>query len=474
MPMIASHCFSMRDQELFAELSGDRNPMHLDVAAARRTEAGTPVVYGIAVLLWSLEQFFGSEFAQPVTGLDARFERFVTVGEEVTLQFAEKRGKSRLEIRSKDDLRLIAITLIHDETRSDSEIGDMPVGELQPLRVQPVAVEPQEAAKASGSLEVAVTEGNGYPQASVALGTERISAMAALSYLVGMEVPGLHSIFSTLELDFVETPRHLRGKLAYRATDFHDIFRLLSISVGGSEISGEIGAFVRQPPVVQPGMSQLRDIVPAGMFAGRRALVIGGSRGLGEVAAKMLALGGADIAISYVTGKDDARRVAEEITDAGYACSVFAYDALQPAAPQLATIDGPFDLILYFATTKIFLQKKALYSPQIFDRFKTVYVDAFHDLCQSVSGRANTLVFYPSSVAVEDRPKDMTEYAMAKIAGETMCEDIDRHMPGVGVSIFRLPRLLTDQTATVTPVETDPVEQIMLEALEKLAAAAGG
>ena len=68
----------------------------------------------------------------------------------------------------------------------------------------------------------------------------------------------------------------------------------------------------------------------------------------------------------------------------------------------------------------------------------------------------------------------MTEYAMAKIAGETMCEDIDRHMPGVGVSIFRLPRLLTDQTATVTPVETDPVEQIMLEALEKLAAAAGG
>ena len=34
-------------QERFAEFSGDRNPMHMDLVAARRTQAGAPVVHGV-------------------------------------------------------------------------------------------------------------------------------------------------------------------------------------------------------------------------------------------------------------------------------------------------------------------------------------------------------------------------------------------------------------------------------------------
>ena len=43
-----------------------------------------------------------------------------------------------------------------------------------------------------------------------------------------------------------------------------------------------------------------------GEFANVRALVIGGSRGLGEITAKIIAAGGGDVWITYRRGKEDA------------------------------------------------------------------------------------------------------------------------------------------------------------------------
>jgi len=74
-------------------------------------------------------------------------------------------------------------------------------------------------------------------------------------------------------------------------------------------------------------------------------------------------------------------------------------------------------------------------------------------------------VFYPSSVFVEDRPRDMTEYAMAKSAGEILCADLARYSPGIYINNTRLPSLLTDQTAVITPVIT-PIE--MANSLEAI------
>ena len=57
--------------------------------------------------------------------------------------------------------------------------------------------------------------------------------------------------------------------------------------------------------------------------------------------------------------------------------------------------------------------------------------------------------FYPSSVFVADRPRGMLEYAMAKAAGETLCAEMNQAWPPLHVTVDRLPRLRTDQTASV-------------------------
>jgi hypothetical protein len=49
----------------------------------------------------------------------------------------------------------------------------------------------------------------------------------------------------------------------------------------------------------------------------------------------------------------------------------------------------------------------------------------------------------------------MTEYAMAKTAAEIMAEDLNRTLASVRIVSTRLPRLATDQTASIVSVAAE-------------------
>ena len=56
------------------------------------------------------------------------------------------------------------------------------------------------------------------------------------------------------------------------------------------------------------------------------ALIIGGSRGIGEVTAKILAAGGANVLITYNKGKNDAEKVVSDINSHGGVAAMLHYD----------------------------------------------------------------------------------------------------------------------------------------------------
>jgi hypothetical protein len=89
------------------------------------------------------------------------------------------------------------------------------------------------------------------------------------------------------------------------------------MDVAGAGISGSVEAFARRPPATQPRADVVARDVTANEFAGGVALIVGGSRGLGEATAKIVAAGGAHAIITYAAGRDDAQRVAAEIAAAG-------------------------------------------------------------------------------------------------------------------------------------------------------------
>ena len=86
-------------------------------------------------------------------------------------------------------------------------------------------------------------------------------------------------------------------------------------------------------------------------LAGRRALVTGGSRGIGAATARLLARAGADVAITYRSRQADADVVAAEVASLGRRSSVHRVEladraAVDEAVDQIAAAWGGVDILI--------------------------------------------------------------------------------------------------------------------------------
>jgi hypothetical protein len=179
------------------------------------------------------------------------------------------------------------------------------------------------------------------------------------------------------------------------------------------------------------------------------------------------------VAITYRSGLADAGRVASSIRRAGRNCEILHYDVLDTADNQLAPLEQQPTHVYYFATGPISLARKKPFDQRRFDECCSFYVRGFSHLCtQLPTGVQHPVrLFYPSSsyISAADRPKGLAEYAMAKAAGEVLCEEINATLRHLRITSRRLPRMLTDQTSGVGPVAGfAPASTVLLEALREL------
>src|ERR1041385_3407794 len=97
---VTERVFTSADQEAFALFSGDNNPLHMDPVAARRYLFGRPVVHGIHLVLWALDdQVRRSDSAAALQSLKVQFMRPVGVNEAVELR-SHGADASALELSS--------------------------------------------------------------------------------------------------------------------------------------------------------------------------------------------------------------------------------------------------------------------------------------------------------------------------------------------------------------------------------------
>ena len=468
--MIASRTFAEKDQALFARLSADFNPMHMDPIAARRTQAGAAVVHGIHTVLWGLDKLVkAGVVTDHIASLRVRFIEFIHVGSTVDLSVRHRDDKS-----IKAELTVAGVTkatlFIGLGTRKRSAVSVLPGRKLTKIRIGHPAnvLRMEEMASMSGWMDFAAPPreiGGFFPHVASAIDCRRVSAIALLSSLVGMICPGLHSIFYGFAVELIDDLCDEDG-MGFRVCKTHDRFRMVRMEVSGAGVSGSVQAFTRQPPVAQAALSEIVKVVGPTEFAGSTVLIIGGSRGLGELTAKTIAAGGGTVIVTYATGRGDAERLAETIHREVplSRCNVLQFEARGNVANQLSAIDCKITHLYYFATPKIFRQREDLFVKSQFDDFVQIYVTGFYESCRFLAdhGSRPLVAFYPSSVAVEERQLGMTEYSMAKSAGEILCSDINRADCGIQAMVSRLPRLLTDQTATTIPVKNaDPLDVML-------------
>jgi hypothetical protein len=461
--LIAERSFTVNDQERFARLSGDCNPLHMDAVAARRTLAGFPVVHGIHALLWALDALWMENPGLTAEGLRVRFEKMIHVGDRVRLMASDgEQGGLRFDILVDDSPAVRGRLTIAAPGDPPPSLATLPL--LAPA--QPRTLTFDEAATASGRIDIlsALPEAAElFPAAAAGLDAVRVAWLAKSSFLVGMVSPGMHSIYNGLELAKTDiAPGAVQ--LYFSPKDNDSRFRLVRMRAWGGGWDGAVEAFVRPPPTAQPNIVRIGKLVARGEFSGAAALIVGGSRGLGEVAGKVLAAGGARVAITFRHGNADAQKVRDEIRAAGGACDLLSYDVLGNAQKQLASLPFLPNQLYFFATPAIFRRKGAVLTPGRFEEFAAFYVDGFYRLCRALRAQtsAEFVTFYPSSVSVDNRPANMTEYTMAKAAGEVLCADMQRFENAGPILVRRLPRLPTDQTATLAPVAAaDPLDVLL-------------
>jgi hypothetical protein len=440
--------FEAADIAAFADASGDWNPVHVDPVVARRLLTGGVVAHGASTLLWMLERHVATGGAVPAS-VDASFPRPLGPGDAATVdRTPAEDGATRLALRVDGEELSSALIGAHAGVRID---GEPPEGALP--RREPEVHAFAALAGARGVLRAcggAARDRQAYPALHARLGPRPIAGLMAVSRLVGMHCPGLHSLIASMRVDF--DPEASGDELEWRVARLGVAAAPVRVAFRGSGIAGHVDAFVRPAPVAQATTAELRGSVAPGEFAGQTALVVGGSRGLGELVAKLVALGGGDVVITFHAGRDDAQRVAADIAAGGGRAEVSAFDAAHARRDyeRIVAAHGHRSHIYYFAAPRIGRAKSKLFSAAAMRDFAGVFVDAFGQLAAAAAATAAgepIHIFYPSTVFLDEPPRDQAEYVAAKAAGEALCAHFARNAPQLAVLSRRLPRLHTDQSA---------------------------
>ena len=259
---------------------------------ARRTQAGAPVVHGLHAAAWALDLYCARyRLRSNALDLSVRFDRFIYLEQAVEARLL-KQGADAFIIGLFVEGAKAAILQgeVRDE-RPGLPPESVPVATKRPLE-RPLDLDINDLISADGYVSIPATSdtlSTAFPSLTKAFGSGAVGSLLSLSTLVGMHAPGLHSIFSKfcVRLDYMSGVRPLQ----YHVVKVQSLLRALETKVSGAGLTGSVNSFVRRPPVLQPSsLSILEGQVPAS--SGDRVLIIGGSRGLGEIAAKLCAMGG--------------------------------------------------------------------------------------------------------------------------------------------------------------------------------------
>lgn len=463
--ILGSRSFTAEDIIHFAELSGDWNPIHVDRIAARRLLAGDIVVHGMQSLLWALEAHFANSGQIPGR-ITALFPTPLRPGEhlEVVRTFVDV-TTSRLAIQ-RGTSEVASIVLRGQGTAVSAKA---PVGSM--CRETPNARDFASLKDLSGKTLILAhpTMESTFPHCCKSVGELGVATIMALSKLVGMDCPGLDSLFTGLDL--ILEPDLPNNCLDWKVVRHSRPIAPIRMKVVGGGIRAKVDAFMRNGPVEQPSMHEIAGVISQNSFKHQRALIVGGSRGLGELVAKIITAGGGEAIITYLSGAHDAARVVAEINDWGGHAKSIRVDVLNlgPSTIELKELDAPTHLY-YFATPSIIAQKDLEFDEDLYKSYAKVYIDAFQRLIAIFlqNNHQKLTVFYPSSIFVDEKPKSFREYTKAKEMGEMLCASLNEKYENINIMVSRLHRMKTDQTSSLLPVATKPAMQEMLRVMEEM------
>jgi 3-oxoacyl-[acyl-carrier protein] reductase len=445
----------------FAKLTGDASSLHVDEAFARRSAYRRPIAHGMlpVAFLAASDPFQRKDWRAVVTAIEGQFLAPVYAGDrlcvtvnttptdasagETELSFVINntvgtvvtRGAARVAYERRTALTAPdsggpATLLRNPLDVAKLDFADIVVGvtDVTPFTITAATVD-----------EFADLLGTGAPSLSrhaLAEGCHipNMLALMLFSTSVGIKVPGALATFLEFSARF-ERPAALdqlydiRGSVTHRSKATRIIKKEIVVAPHDNQdqavLRGKVAVLVATPSRTMPSMRDLRDAGVDWGLAGKVAIVTGASRGIGETAAKLLALHGARVVVNYHRGADDASRVVAEIIAAGGDAVAIGADVSDEAAvrglvQQTRDRFGAVDILVNNAARDFRpIPFASLTWAEIQKDLDVIAKGAFL-CCQWVVPlmleRGGGKIINISTVAADNPPPDQMKYVIAKSA----------------------------------------------------------
>ena len=192
-------------------------------------------------------------------------------------------------------------------------------------------------------------------------------------------------------------------------------------------------------------------------------LVTGGSRGMGAATARLAALQGYDVALSYVANAAAAQAVATEVRALGRRALVVQADSADPAqvASLFEAVDAEFGRIDVLVNNAAILERQSRLEDIDFTRMQRIFAvnaigpmlcaqQAVRRMSTRRNGRGGVVVNVSSASARLGSPNEYVDYAASKGALETFTTGLAKEVAreGIRVNCVRPGHIYTEMHAS--------------------------
>ncbi len=446
--------FDYNEQKNFALLSGDFNPIHLNKIKARKYFTGQIIVHGINIFLYLLEILVVKNLYF-LANYKIKFKKYIRVDEYFHIYWDNE--KKQIKAINKNNEILCEVRCLERDFFSNNFLVKQehdilcktPLNLVSDYEINDNTFSCIHSGKKTHAKFL-------YPNLTKLLGANIVFEIAGISAIIGMRYPGLRSIFLGLSISFLEKKGNKKKVELTNETRFG----LVRLQYKGINIQSNLEACFRPQETKLKSYLDLKAKVNHNIdMQNTKVLIIGGSRGIGAITAKILSIYNCEVTITYYKCKEDAYLIKNEIERHGRSIKVFKLDITKKSS--LKKVSNIYNQVYYFATPKILKNSSTHFDEKLYCLFHSFYVEGLKNILKKCYSKNLLYFMYPSTDFISTNQKGFKEYIKAKLEGEKVCENFDDLMVGLKINKPRIPQVLTDQTQSLIPKNYSDIIKIV-------------